>query len=779
MIRISAFFLLLCGSAVAQGISPGQPNALATTYSPLSYGAVCSGSHNSVSSKLGINTIAALAAYKLTLNGVTTTPYSWITNGTWSSMVVPLSLGNAAATNATTFFFNQGNIQIPVGATVSGTQVSTSPVPTVTAVNNPSTVTQVTNGATNTIGTKPILVLSGTPTPVGSHPTPQTGLSVDDYVVSSDATHVTLKFGITAASIAGGTTLTFQPLSNVTISGSGLSGNKPALNSSTASTSASNYWVYFKWPTTDAMAAAAEMDWLGAQAAIEAATAASAGGSVKPPSGTCVVNNASVANSTLGGLIVHESTGFLSPTSSVDVVGNGSANTFLSWPTDMGAGRIALSLGVPWGTWDNTLGRYGSTAIYAGNFTGMALTGPSLAITPGVVNNWTTGMTGGFRRQLHDIAISNFYVGLTGETVAHTLWEDVVLYGNAIGLRLGPASATSYGNNITDHLESSFSMLADISMDKSALWTGWDINLLYCGASPKCIRLESGAPDNYGQPTGSTFNASTFHSVLAEFIGRGFTVDDNDGPNVDVSLGRLTVHQLDMAHVQFIHSNTYIPTGDYFSYWADLPEISDSHWQFVQGGIPAVSGQKAAIFISFANTGHGGDLIEEDFTSTLATYGSTPFFALGGVPFVSAQYSIRVCEPNSWCGHVEIVGDNTGVALGTPLEYAAGAAGAALSVQRAGGSAPFAGINMPAAGAVASNGNTIVATKFCYSFYDGITVPTSGTATALHWAKLASGGTITNATGPDTAGEVVIGTIMSIPSAGQAAVNIGNNGSCD
>lgn len=763
--------------ATGAPISRSSSSRAADVYNTKDFGAICDGSHHSISAVLGINTLAKLAAYQNSVGGAT--PYSWINTTLWTSPKVALSMSVAAVTNATTLFFDSA-LQIPVGAVVSGTQITGSP--TVTAVSNPGTVTQVTNGTTSTIGTTSITVNSGTPTPVGSHPTPQTGLSIDDYVVSSNATNITLKYGITAASIATAITLTFQPPSSVTISGSGLTANKPSVQSA-ASTATVNYWVYFTWTLTDAMVAAAEMDWLGTQAAIQAA---STNGLVSQPAGTCIMDNATVSGNGLGGLVMPASTGGNSPTATTDLIGQGIATSVLSWPSEMGAGRAALSFGVPYATWDNGLGRYGNN-FYYGQLANVSLSGPSgwSEAPVGTVNNRTWGILPGARRMMNAVQVYGFYVGATLEGVDHTRWSDVFLNANSIGLRFGPTSAILWGDDQFDHLEISGNSIANISIDKTGFWQASNINKLYCAFSPKCIRLEPGTTDNYGGPTPISFNVgnSTITGTNAESTGLCFVCDDNYGPNFPIGAslagGEMTFVGVEFMHLGIGYSAGQVPAGSKTNFWVAVGNMSASIWQFNgTASPPLVAGMQGAFFIDSANTGSGGDLITDGFTQELQTFGSTPYFVFYGVPFNQTQYSIRVCEGNAWCGHPEIYGSSTSAGQGVPLEYTTGTGGADLSVQKAGGSAPFAGINMTTA--PTNGGSTIVATKICISVAGtpSVTIPTSGTATALHQAKLAAGGTITNSTGFNTAGEVIIGTIMEVTGSA-ARVNVGNNGSCD
>lgn len=794
MIRLLLIVLFLASPAFAQAPTYGPVDArnfgttafpatgspksqtaafrAAAVYNATDYGAICNGSHHSVTSTLGISTISGLAAY--TANGVT--PYSWINNGQWNAEVA-LPMTVAATSGATTLNFDSA-LQIPTGATVTGTQIAGST--TVSAVSNPGTVTQVTNGSTPTIGTKSITVNSGTATPVGSHPTAQTGLSIDDYVVSSSATNVTLKYGITAASIASGTTLTFQPPSVITLNNA-ITANKPSVQSA-ASTATVNYWVYFSWPLTDAMVAAAEMDWLGTQAAIEAGTSATNGGKVQLPSGTCIMDNATVSGNAVGGVVVHESTtgGSLLATSSVDVVGNGFSNSYLSWPSEMGAGRVAISFGVPYATFDNGLGHYAAGNFYYGDLEGITFNGPNgqNGTTVGVINNRTWGIVAGARRELNNIVATGFYVGATFENVDHTRWSNVFLNSNSMGLRLGPAGKFLYGDDVISHLEITGNSLADISIDKSGYWQATNIDKLYCAFAPKCIRLEPGSQDSYGQPTGVTMSASTIENTNGEDLGGCFICDDNYGPNavVGASLagGELTMQNMDFEKLGFSYNATYQPSGSPIQFWLEIPQAYATKFQFQYFNPQPVAGMQGAVFIDVPGFGLGGVSFEGAFTSLLSsgTWNTKPFFALYGAGFNNAQYNIRVCQTGSWCGHVEYSSSASPV-QGTPLEYTQTGSYGFLEVQPAAGTNPFGGINMTAATTV--GGTTVVATKFCWSSNNSVTIPTSGTATAGHLAALATGGTITNGTN-DTG--VIIGTIMKVSGAA-ADVSVGTNGSCD
>lgn len=739
-------------------------------FNPQAYGAICDGTHRTISATLGVSTISALAA-KTSASGAT--PYAWVTNAIWATKKIALQLAVAETTGATTLYFANA-LQIPVGATVTGNGIAAAT--TVSSVSNPATVSSaLTGGTISAIGTTSIPLTSATGIVAGSRPTPQTGLSVDDYVVSVSSNTLTMKYG-TTGTITNGTSLTFQPPSSVVINNA-TTANKPISNSATQSTAAVNYWVYFSWPSTDAMIASAEMDWLGTQSAIEAAFAATpSGGKVQLPAGNCVMNNATTPSNAFGWLFFHPNTGSFSPTASVDFIGSGLASTYLSWPNEMGAGTVAMSFGEPYATWDNGLGRY-AFGTFIGKMADFSVLGPTgYSSNPvGTIGTWTSGIFAGSRRHMSNLAVHGFYIGMSMEGVDHTAWSNIDVNINAIGLRMGAASTALYANNRIDHLEAYTESLASISLDKNAFWNQIDVSTFACGVTPKCIRYEPGIIDSYSQPTGSEFGNSTFSNVLAEALGQGFIVDDNHGPNVAaVGFGELTMAQMDMRHVALLSSATYLPAGSRFNYWIDCGNCQDNTFQFIPNGIPTVSGQKAAIWMDFANAGFGGTYFEANFTAILANYGSTPFFAWGTIPNIQNQYGIQVCEPRSWCGHAEVYGSGTAPAQGTPLEYIAGTGGADLSVGPAGGSAPFAGINMTTT--ATNGGTTIVATRLCASTYSAHTIPTSGTATALHWGKLAASGTVTNASSATDG--VVIGTIMQVTGSA-ARMNIGPNGSCD
>ena len=758
----------------APTIGPGSTELIdsgvpAPQFNTKAYGAVCDGSHHSIQSTLGLTTISSVAAYT---NAFGATPYSWITNGTWSSITVPLRLSVAAASSATTLYLDSA-LQVPVGATVTGTQLPTGPSPTVSSVSNPSTVASTVTGGTITKGSTSIPLTSAAGIIAGSHPVPQAGLSYKDVVVSVASNTLTMKYGATAA-ITNGTTLTFQPPSSVVIS-AGLTGSKPSVTSA-ASTTGSNYWVYFTWPMTDTMIAAGEMDWLGTQAAIEAATASTTGGRVRLPTGTCIMDNTTVSGNAVGGLIIHEAVRGVQNTAGVDFAGNGVSNTYMEWPAEMGAGRAAISNGVPYATWDNGAGRY-QQVLYTGLTQDFTMIGPSTS-TLGTIGTRTWGMLSGTRNRLQNVSIFDFYVGLTGETIDHTTWDNVWSEYNAIGLRMGPVHTFLVGNNLIDHIELYQNSLAGMSFDKDAVWAQSDIDTLYCSFSPDCMELEQGVTDSYSQPGGGSvlLISSSFNSTLAENIGEGFLVNDNHGPLGTATVGATTEWRITgwrLLNATLLQDNTYLPSGAHFNYWIDGGNMTKTRVLFTKGVPAVVTGAVNAVWLDNANNGDGGDLFEGSFTSLLSSWGSG-FFGYNSIPFSQEQYQIRVCEPNSWCGHTEIYSNGSNYPAGTLLEYSSGEYGADLSAQVAGGSAPFAGVSMGATGT--GGGLIVVATKMCSNQFDGITIPTSGTATALHWGKLAAGGTITNAS--SAVDGVVVGTIMEV-SGSAARANIGPNGSCD
>ena len=781
----SALFLTaVVSQANAQGIvpSPGQnitasnfqPNALATTYSPLSYGAVCNGAHHSISSSLGVSTISGLASY---VNAQGQTPYSWITNGNWSPEVA-LPLTVAAASGSTTLYFDSV-LQIQTGASVTGNGIAGGT--TVSTVNSPSTVSTTLSTALTTKGTKTIVLANATGIVAGSRPIPQAGLSVDDWVVSVSGNTLTMEFGNTAA-ITSGTTVTFQPPSSVTLSAA-TTAAKPSVTSA-ASTASVNYWVYFSWPLTNAMVAAGEMDWLGIQAAIEEATANGNNGTVVLPAGNCEMVNSTVSGNGLGGLIIHENT--LSsgwPVASVNLVGQGVATSFLQYPVEMGAGRAALSYGVPYATFDNGLGHYGNNYYY-GNMSDLTMLGPMGygGTNVGTSGTKTWGMISGSRRMVARVIIDGFHVGATYENVDHTRWENVTLGSNDIDFRLGPAGIYLYGDNVISHLELSGASIAAWSFDKSGFYTSTSIDKLYCGYSVSCISLEPGIADSYGQPSGATISNSTINDVNSEDNGIGFIVDKNYGPNAvvgnTIAGGEIGIQDVKFNYLGYSYNLSKVPLGNSLQFIIQCGLCYDNEFSFDPTVVTPISGMQAAVFIDQSNYGAGGTMIKGAMTTALENYGSIPFFAFNGVPYVQGQYSVRVCEPNAWCGHVEIIGSTSNVVHGTPLEYTTSTGAPDLSVQASGGSAPFAGINMSMPSALNYGGPVVVATKMCVSSAGtpSTTIPTSGTASANHWAALAAGGTITNASGPNSG--VIIGTIMEV-SGSTARVNVGPNGSCD
>jgi len=775
------------GSISFQTLRNSYLSASTTYFDPRNYGAVCDGNHHPISTSSFIqptvSTKAALAAYTFASG---TTPYAWINNAEWTPKVALSLVVPGASTNTTLYF--ESLVGVPSGASVSGTQV---PSTTISSLSSgiPSTLTKTLNGTLTGTSQKSVVVTSGTGVVAGSYPVPQAGLSPDDWVTTLASNTITMKYG-TTSTITTGTTLTFQPPASMVI-GSGLTGAKPSRRSASATTS-SNPYVYATWTLTDAMVAAAEMDWLGIQAAIEAATASPTGGTVLLPAGHCIMDNSTVAGSGLGWLIIHEDVGTLQFTKSVDLLGQGMVGTLLDWPTDLGTGRAAISFGVPYATWDNSLGRYGANTYYGflGNF---SIQGPNGWSMPSIGTPGSTRMIGlhaGARRQIDRFNAHGFYVGMTGEGVDHTEYGTIILTSNAIGLRMGPVNQYLSGNNLFRFLHLENNSVADIQLDKDAFWNQTNVLAFYCGQSPMCFRLEEGPQDSYSQPSGQNIQFSTFSSINAEGLGAGMIVDLNHGTNAVTAGdggGEMHMQGNNWLQVSPGYDAGAQPAGTRFNYWIDGGAMFNTALDFIAGGLSTVSGQQAGIFIDYANAGTGGIRIQGDMTNVLYNYGSTPLLQLNSVPYGQTQYSIQLVQPNSWIGHPEIYASATGAAQGNTLCYTTSGSlgGADMGVQKCAGSSDiFAGINMTTA--TTAGLPTIVATRFCGSSQSEngaaeITIPTSGTATALHYGQTATGGTVTNAATPATG--TTIGIIMKIPTAGQARMNIGggalSGGACD
>ncbi|HEY0184638.1 MAG TPA: hypothetical protein VGC09_17695, partial [Rhodopila sp.] len=694
--------------------------AARNSVNPRDFGAVCDGRHRTIGEPraaggLGLRTTADIVAYAEPSG---TRPFAWLADKIWQPHVA-LPLRVPAPAGSRKLYFENAD-QVPVGAVVTGSAIPGNPATVVVDATNPGPITATVRTAVAAAGTTTLLVSAAAGIVAGSRPLPQPGLGFDDEVVGVDGNAVTLKFGTTAP-IAAGTAVVFQPPASIELSAP-LSAPKPAISTG-AATPAANYWVYFSWPLTDAMAAAGEMDFYGQQAAIEAAYAAPTGGLVEGPAGKCVNNNAAVPGSGVGWLYFHD--GLLTHEASVDFVGAGVGATQEIWPADFGAGRAMIAFGDPAATWDNGLGRYGPN-FYYGRLAEMSIVGPGgTEGRPGTVTARTSGILSGARRRLVDVSVRGAYVGITYEGVDHTDWQNVETAFNTYGIRMGAASSKLYGNNAIDHLETYLNTIANIALDKDAYWYSDVKAPFYCADAPYCFRLEEGSPDRYGQPTGAQLQNSTFSAVLAENLGNGFIADAGAGPN-GTGQGKLNIVNTTWTEVSLLSGETTRIAGEPFNYWIDSNSMFGTRFRFQTNGILPVPGMKAAFRLDNANYHQGGDYIAGDLTATFAAFGAVPFITLGSAPYVQQQAAIRLCQEGAWCGHVEVYGSGPSVGQGTPLEYVAGTGGADLTVAPSTGTRPFGGINMTAA--TTPGKATIVATRLC-SEYGGnpVTLPISGT----------------------------------------------------
>lgn len=742
------------------------------TYDPRNYGAVCDGSHRSITATLGLSTKATIAAYTSPSGA---TPYSWITNAIWNG-TAPLRLAVDGANTNTTLFV-RGAVGVPTGAALSGTQIPGGV--TVSSVSNPATVSRTMTGSTiSSNGTKTLPMTTTTGIIVGSHPTPQTGLSSDDWVVTVNAnTSIVMEWG-TTGTITNGTSLTFQPPSSIVMTGGTLNGAKASdTNVTTGSTTSSNYWVYAQWNSTDAMAAAAEMDWLGIEAAIQAANATTPPGRVILPSGTCIMDNATVAGNWYGSLIVPYTNG-----NNASFVGQGNVSTILSWPSDLGSSRIGMSYDINSGTWDNATARYTNPGRqYGGETSDLQLLGPSpggpvLGIWFGPNTVQMDGTSTGSRRQFDRLLVQGFHNGIVRDSLDHTRWSDIQTYLNVNGLYEAPTNINSGGNNEIDHWESANNAESGWSIDKDGSFLSSDTHNLFLGVEPKGMRIEPGTNSTYPGSTGALLSSNAFTGVFGEGLGDGFIVIDAYGPLFSCCQNDPQFLGTEWRINDLNQNNTWLPAGDRFNYWIAQGVASGNRYTF-DGGFSNPATELGFMHFNYPEQGGGGEMINvTNLEGNLGVYsGATPFVAANTGSGLQTYYEIHLCDVGRWCGHYELYKSATTATLGMLLDYTTGGSSWDLNVEPSGGSAPFAGVNMIAG--TTTGQLTIVATKFCSTQYTN-TIPTSGTATALHWGKLAAGGTVTNASGPDTAGEVVIGTIMEVTGTA-ARMNIGNNGSCD
>jgi hypothetical protein len=170
----------------------------------------------------------------------------------------------------------------------------------------------------------------------------------------------------------------------------------------------------FWTPWTDTQAAALSMDFLGIQAAEQAAEIAG-GGMVYAPSGTYIMN----------GDTIFPVFGLYSPVNaSVSLKGDGIYQTYFETTTDLGKDAYVFACGDPTGTPENGRGIYGASGAGAycyGDWRDFSVSmvgatnavlgvRPILAGIPIAMN----GLLEGPRREMHNIIVRSYNTGLSG-----------------------------------------------------------------------------------------------------------------------------------------------------------------------------------------------------------------------------------------------------------------------------------------------------------------------------------------------------------------------------
>lgn len=471
-----------------------------------------------------------------------------------------------------------------------------------------------------------------------------------------------------------------------------------------------------------------ELDWLGIQKAIDVVHAAYGGTVYIPPpvSGNYVLSNSSSAADGSGTIMLYvTSTGPQQTGPSCDLEGAFEFDTILSWPSDLGSGRAALSCGPSNATYTSGTGRYGYN-FYEGWIRNLIFSGPNggNAPTPGVAPANMHGLMLGARRHCMSVQSQGFnhaFDHCGDYTEFHQCYGILSYYG----YYSADANAALYGGHRMVRCMFNGNAMAAIAVSKNGSFnvTAQDC---YLGFNPYAFLFEAGTPASYGQPApSSALYGSHFLHCSAEYITNQFMLDDNATVSGGGNTGTMTRGVVDCVFEDLIAFNggTVLTTGGRnayahinmdFAYYLKLPQLQGSSF------LPAASGMLAMVLINdLGQTDGGGMSIEGNVDPILAAYGTA---AIPVLLCATGQYGpigifgdgghvcFRWIKLGEWEGNPEYVAGTSAIPIGAVVErvnYNSVQLGGTASA----GSTLIAGINKYAVGANKAGILTVVATK--------------------------------------------------------------------
>jgi hypothetical protein len=509
---------------------------------------------------------------------------------------------------------------------------------------------------------------------------------------------------------------------------------------------------------TDAQIAAAEVDWLAVQSAIQAASVATGvngGGNVVLPSSECMMSNASSPGTAVGTLMIPAVSSDVNWTGTgMNIMSAGTPiNAVLYWPTDLGAGRYGLSADVPWADPANGAGRYGYN-FYYGKLDGVQLLGPGANFTLGAAP--TVAMTGyadGARRRLDFAAVRGFLNGVSflGD---HSPWYDVELNANQqYGAYWDYPNASLGGDNYCYSCQFSGNGFAGIAINYAAT-NNWYLDGSYDADNPCALY---GEPIPSGAPAAGMTTAA-FHVVNGNWEWNYVQVKDQTGGTFTYNNGAITGVTDGTASRQFAGTfdSVYFSAAGYggpnptipaFSNRAtvDVGNIGPLHLihgsDFSAGGTNGDFGTASLFNAGVVGEPGGGLYMQGDITALIADLNAN------GKQFINGSasnyfYNTKLEELGEYTARLYSVSPSY-CSGGTPtvgqvVELIQSCAGGAVSVGGYAASAPVLGV---LASGIASGVGIIINSGA------NVSVKAGGTIAFGYYVKKSTNGTVVQATG--------------------------------
>lgn len=412
----------------------------------------------------------------------------------------------------------------------------------------------------------------------------------------------------------------------------------------------------FWTPYTNAQAQALQMDALGIIAAEKAAEALPAGAQVKVPRGTYLIDQPIVVP-VFGVFSAHPHV------PSVNIVGDGQYSTVLTATGDLGKDRYILSCGDSTATPESGTGIYGNGgqgAYCDGEFRDLSVTIPASQVVFGVrptiagVPVQMSGIWGGPRRNMFNLAINNFNVGLEYHA-DHTILQNVISYVNGKNLHMGWAMSLLFGDDTIIASQFYGGSLCNFCVAADTWWNGEISNDTYFGFSPYSIMCESGAKTVAGTPTYTVcMVGATLTNPNLEAAACGMIRDDNFWPDVFGSHTQRILQNVQFTNPFASHLPTYTPIGGcpWVSYINSGPIVGMAIDQLQVNAFTVVAGAYGAITparLDDFGQGRGGLTISgPGMIDMLSQYGSSCVPVVGGA--AATQSFTTFYGSNSWDG---------------------------------------------------------------------------------------------------------------------------------